>query len=62
MKNYDLPHEVQEKLESVLAKLRNVPIVGQVYDQQHADTHLAADIELCEVIRMFKNGELAWNE
>ena len=62
MKNYDLPHEVQEKLESVLAKLRNVPVVGQVYDQQHADTHLAADQELCEVIQLFKNGELTWNE
>ena len=36
-KNYDLPWEVQEKLESVLSKLRNVPEVGQVWDQQHAD-------------------------
>lgn len=62
MKNYDLPHEVQEKLESVLAKLRNVPVVGQVYDQQHSDTHLSADQELCEVIQLFKNGELTWNE
>lgn len=59
-KNYDLPWEVQEKLESVLSKLRNVPEVGQVWDQQHADTHMAADIELREVIKQFEDGELSW--
>jgi len=59
-KNYDLPWEVQEKLESVLSKLYNVPEVGQVYDQQHSDTQMAAAIELGEVIKIFQNGELSW--
>lgn len=59
-KNYDLPWEVQEKLESVLNKLCNVPQVGEVYDQQHSDTHMLAAIELQEVILLFSNGELSW--
>ena len=39
----------REALELALEALRNVPVVGEVYDQQHSDTHLRA-ILLAEVI------------
>lgn len=29
-----------------LRALENVPMVGEVYDQQHSDTHMAAMIDL----------------
>jgi hypothetical protein len=48
MKNTD----IRERLEKVLSQLRNVPIVGEIYDQNHSDSHLSADVELCEIIKL----------
>jgi len=61
-KNYDLPHEEQQKLERVMQALRNVPEVGQPFDQQHADTHLDAEALLADVITMFRMGQLIRNQ
>ena len=61
-KNYDLPHELEDKLKSVLSALYNVPVVGQKYDQQHADCHLKATLDLKEVIAEFEKGNLIYNQ
>ena len=49
--------DLTDKLKNILSALRNVPVVGEVYDQQHSDVQLAADVELCEIIEQFENGE-----
>ncbi len=49
-KNYDAPFSAAEKLRIALGKFQNVPEVGGVFDQQHADCLTQAGLELGEVI------------
>ena len=37
-------------MEQAIKALENVPEVGEVYDQQHSDTQLAAILELKKII------------
>lgn len=43
--------ELLQACERALEALRNVPCVGEKYDQQHSDTQLAADQMLEAVIK-----------
>jgi hypothetical protein len=43
-KNYDLPLGAITKLRAIRKALDNIPVVGEVYAQQHLDTHLAASL------------------
>ena len=36
--------ELLAALEAAAEALRNVPCVGEIYDRQHSDTHLAAEV------------------
>lgn len=38
-------------IKRAVAALQNVPCVGEVYDQQHADTHLRAILDLQEAVK-----------
>jgi hypothetical protein len=49
--NYDIPHEEFRQIRQAIEALYNVPEVGGVYDQQHADTHLKAAVELEEALK-----------
>ncbi len=42
----DTHQKIQMVMEQAIQALENVPEVGDVYDQQHADTHMQAAIEL----------------
>ena len=50
-KNYDLPFRAIQKINKVKEALLNVPQVGEVYDQQHSDTHMQAAQLATEAIK-----------
>lgn len=39
-----------EALECCISALHNVPFVGDVYDQQHSDTHLSAVLKIQDAL------------
>ncbi len=49
--NYDVDHELKAAVEQALQALQNVPQVGEVYDQQHSDTHLRAQLRLEQAVK-----------
>lgn len=46
-------------IKKVLGALQNVPQVGEIYDQQHSDTHMSAYLELKDA---FEQNDLAAKE
>jgi hypothetical protein len=42
--------EIYDLLKRANEALHNVPCVGDVYDQQHSDTHFGMSQEICEMI------------
>lgn len=49
--SYDVDHELKAAIEQAVEALKNVPTVGEVYDQQHSDTHLRAQLRLEDALR-----------
>lgn len=47
--------ELIELLDNIRSALYNVPVVGEVYDQQHADTHQKAAL-MIDDIKLLING------
>lgn len=49
--NYDVDHELKAAIEEALEALKNVPPVGEVFDQHHSDTHLRAQLRLQDALK-----------
>ncbi|SPE60399.1 exported hypothetical protein [Verrucomicrobia bacterium] len=47
--------ELVSGIENAIEALYNVPEVGRKYDQQHSDTHLAAAVDLKELLTKAQN-------
>ena len=46
-----MSNEIKEAIEQARAALMNAPEVGDVYDQQHSDTQVAAWLRLGELLK-----------
>lgn len=49
-KCYDEDHETIEAVVQAIEALYNVPVVGDIYDQQHSDTHMRAVLSLTSAL------------
>lgn len=47
--------EMLEAVRRIREALYNVPVVGDIYDQQHSDTHTAAALLATELIRSMED-------
>lgn len=52
------PEQLDEDVAAAIEALQNVPQVGEVYDQQHSDTHMRAMLTLQDVQAMRKGQEV----
>jgi hypothetical protein len=53
-KCYDEDHETIKAVAQAIEALYNVPEVGDIYDQQHSDTHMRAVLSLTDALKRLK--------